>query len=318
MGKKILILGGNGFLGRSLAIKISKLHYDYTIFATSRKSVWNSDLKILPNVTLLTFPSYNANTLKQLLQEVDIVINCIGILNQTKKALFRDVHSGIVRMLVEQINTLQLPRIIHISAHHADANAAASRYLRSKGESEMYLHTYCNEYTNCTTFKPSLLYGFGDSSISTFASIVRLSPYFYPVISPHSIIAPIYINDFTSLIIDSFEDYSTYGKIIDVLGPEDLSLLQIHQLIERQYLLFLGKRRSAITIPRWISYLIGFLSELTHNTTLSVDMLRSLEHSPDRSVKNLKTTSTKLEHMLPTLLGLITQMGEYSQFRKLG
>ena len=315
MSKKVLLLGGNGFVGRALAVKLSRVHQDYTLVVSSRKQHCHPDLMVLPAVTHQTVAQYNATTLVSLLQGVDIVINCVGILHESSKNSFRKAHAGLMRDLIEAVNQVKLPRLIHISSLNADANAGKSRYLRSKGEGENYLHTYINSHTHVTTYRPSLLYGRRDTSITLWARLMQLAPVFYPIVAGNARLSPIYIDDFISLILSHFEAPVSYGKGIDVLGPDDLSIHDIHKALEACLKQHRSLRRIGLSLPEFGSYIFALLCELLPTTLLSVDNLRSLRAQPDRSKEHI-ALQTKLNDVLPYILAFEHRQVGYNHLRR--
>jgi uncharacterized protein YbjT (DUF2867 family) len=67
---------------------------------------------------------------------VDVVINLIGILNEHGRSTFKSVHVDLAEKVVSAARTAKVSRLLHMSSLGADATAAPSKYLRSKGEAE--------------------------------------------------------------------------------------------------------------------------------------------------------------------------------------
>ena len=320
--KKILILGGNGFIGRNLAIKISKLHSNYSIVVTSRKSNWHSDLKVLPNIELKTVSDYNTTTLHQLFQDVDVLINCIGILNETKNASFVDMHAGFMRKLVTVINKREVGRLIHISALGADANKGTSRYLRSKGAAELYLHTYLNKdsRTIATTLRPSVICGEGCGFLKSFSVFFgKLSFLFplFPKIKPEAVVYPIYIDDFTDYVISSFDDLNHSNKKIDVVGPDEMTMGEIYNLLIKHQVKYWWDNKLSVPIPDFVAKIIAVLMGFLGISALTVDNLKSLEMAYQvQAPPNRITTETRFKVILPFILNTKSNSSNLNDLRK--
>ena len=77
---KICILGGTGFVGRSLINALSK--ENYTITVITRDFDKNKDLAIYPNLKLIQEDVYNEKRMLEVSKSHDVLINLIGILNE--------------------------------------------------------------------------------------------------------------------------------------------------------------------------------------------------------------------------------------------
>ena len=78
--KKILILGADGMLGRTIYLYLKK-HNELKVSATSRK-----------NKKLIFLEAKNPNSFKKILKENDYVINCIGINDVTRENINESVY----------------------------------------------------------------------------------------------------------------------------------------------------------------------------------------------------------------------------------
>ena len=143
---KICILGGTGFVGRSLISALSK--ENYTITVITRDFDKNKDLAIYPNLKLIQEDVYNEKRMLEVSKSHDVLINLIGILNEKgfRGKGFYLAHSKIARIILNVCKQNRIKRILHMSALNADPGGS-SHYLRTKGEAESFLHT-CLLYTS--------------------------------------------------------------------------------------------------------------------------------------------------------------------------
>ncbi|MEM7026738.1 MAG: NAD-dependent epimerase/dehydratase family protein, partial [Pseudomonadota bacterium] len=79
--KRIAVLGGTGFVGRSLCNRLSALGYETKVLTRNRE--YNRDeLILLPGLQLVQTDIYDQETLNTQLADCNAVVNLIGILNE--------------------------------------------------------------------------------------------------------------------------------------------------------------------------------------------------------------------------------------------
>ena len=179
--KKILILGGNGFIGKSLLSKIN--HLENSISIVSRK-------KFLSKYKIITGDLINdCEKLKKLFLDFDIIFNCAGELQDEKemKKLHIDSLTNIVEFLsTESLKEKKKIKWIQVSSigvfgfskkeEYIDENSLknpSNYYEKTKLASEQIIINSANEYFEYIIMRPSTIYGIGMKSNFIF----RLSGY---------------------------------------------------------------------------------------------------------------------------------------------
>ena len=123
-GKKIIVFGGSGFIGKHLVSRLSK--YNCSIEIVTRKSGNNKELKFLGGlgqVKVKISNSFDEDHLKALIKGSDIVINLIGILFETRKQKFYNIHSKIPEVVSKICSESNVKKFIHVSAIGAKENS---------------------------------------------------------------------------------------------------------------------------------------------------------------------------------------------------
>ena len=227
---KICILGGTGFVGRSLISALSK--ENYTITVITRDFDKNKDLAIYPNLKLIQEDVYNEKRMLEVSKSHDVLINLIGILNEKgfRGKGFYLAHSKIARIILNVCKQNRIKRILHMSALNADPGGS-SHYLRTKGEAESFLHTYGERFADVTSFRPSVIFGTEDSFINRFSDLLKIIPFVFPLACAQTRFAPVYVGDLVNFMKDSIDDVSSFNKKIDICGPKIYTLEEIVKIV---------------------------------------------------------------------------------------
>ena len=222
---KVCILGGTGFVGRHLSAGLAAQGVACRI--PCRHPQRHRDLKLLPGCEPLAVDIFDTEALARALEGCQAAINLVGILNPSGAAGFRRLHIELVDILVDACRAAGVRRLLHMSALHADASHGKSEYLRSKGEGENRAHTAGGAIAAVTSFRPSVIFGPGDSVFNRFAGLLRLSPGFFPLACPDARFAPVYVGDVAAAFARSLDDPATFGQHYDLCGPRAFSLREL-------------------------------------------------------------------------------------------
>ena len=227
---EICILGGSGFVGRSLINTLSK--ENHTITVITRDFDKNKDLAIYPNLKLIQEDVYNEKRMLEVSKSHDVLINLIGILNEKgfRGKGFYLAHSKIARIILNVCKQNRIKRILHMSALNADPGGS-SHYLRTKGEAESFLHTYGERFADVTSFRPSVIFGTEDSFINRFSDLLKFIPFVFPLACAQTRFAPVYVGDLVNFMKDSIDDVSSFNKKIDICGPKIYTLEEIVKIV---------------------------------------------------------------------------------------
>ena len=234
------ILGGGGFIGRYLVRNLTKKNY--RCFITTRKSFQKGYLKTQAtpgSIELIDWNPNNFDKLKEAIKNSDIVINLIGILYETRKQKFKDIHSGIPDAISKVCAESDVKKFIHVSAIGADDNSK-SLYQRSKHQGEVEA---LKNFKNTVVVRPSVVCGTEDNFTNLFS---KLS--FLPVIPVAGInykFQPILVSDVASAIMQIIESKNNEGKIYELGGPKVISFGDMVKSIMKT----LNKKRFVVKMP---------------------------------------------------------------------
>jgi uncharacterized protein YbjT (DUF2867 family) len=258
---RILLTGASGFIGRHL-LPALRAHGHEVLEA--RRTVRDSASQVAIDFTRATAPS--DWTVK--LQQVDCVINAVGILRERGTQSFDRIHTQAPCALFEACERAGVQRVIQISALGADAGA--SGYFRSKHLADEAL---AHSRLKWTIVQPSLVYGPGGTSARLFSLLASLP--FVPLPgSGEQRVQPIHIDDAVEALIATLSDAATYRERIALVGAQALSLKDF--LARLRTSLGLGKALF-VPIPMWLMKLSASIAQLHPHSLLDRETLSMLE-----------------------------------------
>ena len=251
--KKILILGGTGFVGRHLCEKLAEgtnVGYRATVLTRRRSNA--NHLQMLPMVDVIEGSAYDAATLAPLLAEHDAVVNLIAILHGSEAA-FDKAHVQLLQTLVQACAVAGQRRIVHVSSLGADINAP-SMYQRSKARGEAVLAA---SGLDISVLRPSVVFGAEDKFLNTFASLQKVFP-FIPLAGSTAKFQPVWVQDVASGLVKCIEDTATIGRTFEACGPEVFTLKQLVQMAGK----YSGHNKPVIGLPDGLARIQAALMEL--------------------------------------------------------
>jgi NADH dehydrogenase len=307
---RICVLGGTGFVGSHLVFRLADLGHSITV--PSRRPARHREFRVHPNVQLVEANPYNQDRLTALLRNTDAVINLIGILNESGKSRFQTAHVELPGIVVRAMREAGIKRLLHMSALNANVNESHSRYLKTKGAGEDLVHQTAGIET--TSFRPSVIFGPGDSFFNRFASLLALSPLVFPLACAKSRFAPVYIGNVVDAFIEALKDRGTIGKRLDLCGPREYSLGDLVRYTAR----LTGHKTRVIELPDILSRLQAMLLGLLPGKPFSLDNYYSLQTDSvcrHNALPGLGITPRSVESLVPTYLGDASMRARYFRFR---
>ncbi len=311
----VCIFGGSGFVGHHI---VNQLYADgWQVIIPSRHPQRHRDLLVQPGVSLIHITHFNDVTLKQLLKDCDVVINLIGILNESQHSnnTFHEIHVALARQILRACQANAVPRLLHMSALNADAARGPSCYLRSKGEAENIIHQANAENLHVTSFRPSVIFGPEDSFINRFAALLRITP-LLPLACPNARFAPVYVADVARAFVGAINNKFTFGRHYNLCGPREYSLKELVEYTAQTA----GLKRKIIGLGDGLSRLQARVLEKVPGKPFTMDNYNSMKQDSvcsDDCTEELGLQLTPLESVVPQYLGKQTLKDRFQVYRAL-
>ena len=299
--KRIAIIGGSGFVGRHLVAALTRAGCATRVF-TRRRSRSRS-LLVIPTCEVVEADVHDASGLVANLAGCDAVVNLAGILNEHSGAGegFQDVHAALPGKLVDACRSLGIGRMLHMSALGV-AEDAPSAYLRTKFRGEQAALAAEADGIAVTSFRPSIIFGPGDSFFNRFAGLLALSPFVFPLACPRARFAPVYIEDVVRAFTVALDDDSTAGRRYELGGPRVYTLRELVAYTAA----ITGRRRLIVGLGDGLSRLQGLVFERLPGKPFSTDNYLSTKVdsvcSP-RDLEKLGIVPRSVESVVPGYLG---------------
>jgi uncharacterized protein YbjT (DUF2867 family) len=311
----VCLLGGTGFVGYHLANRLT--HHGYTVNILTRRRERHRELLVNPAIRIIETNVYNTDQLRRNFSGAGAVINLIGILNErnAKEGSFARIHAELPGLIAEAAAASGVTRLLHMSALHADAAEPRSRYLKTKGEGEDRAHAAATTNLGITSFRPSIIFGPGDSFFNRFAMLLKLSPLFFPLACPDSRFAPVYVGDVAEAFSTALTDDATHGQRLELCGPDSYTLKELVVYTRDT----IGLKKPVIglgdKLSRWQARLLGMLP----GRPFTLDNYYSLQYDSlctDNALPALGITPTAVKTVVPTYIAGRNQRGRYHTFRQ--
>ena len=235
---RILLTGRSGFIGQHLYTALQAA--GHSVIPIARRSGVDMNQLLTPDAWL------------PYLAAVEVIINSVGIIAETKGQTFAKLHYHAPVALFQAAQQAGITRIIQISALGADAQAFSAYHLSKKAADDVLSTLDINWFI----LRPSLVYGAGGSSAALFKRLASL-PLIPLLAQGQQRIQPVHISDVVATVMHALHA-TPAQRYIDVVGAYPVTLKQWLQQLRQA----MGKA-PAVYVP--VPYpLIKGVAQLLH------------------------------------------------------
>ena len=286
MKNQIITILGSGFINRYCVRLLTKKNYRCII--STRKPFQKGYLKTQAtpgSIELIEWNPNNFSELKEAIKNSDIVINLIGILYETRKQKFYNIHSDIPDAVSKICSESDVKKFIHISAIGA-SEKSKSLYQKSKFQGEVKA---LNNFNNTIIIRPSVVCGTEDNFTNLFSKLSILPV--IPIIRKKYNFQPILVTDVADAIVKAIEIKNNEGKIYEIGGPKVISFGDMVKSILKT----IDKKRFVFEMPMSIAKVQSTITDLLPiPPILTKDQCEILSEA-DNVVSNKHSTLKDLE-----------------------
>ncbi len=277
---KVLVLGGNGFIGRNVVAKLKQ--QGATVIIGSRKSGIQGKVVSVRMQEMLQLDDW-----LPVLQNFDIVINAVGILReryvQSTPETYEKLHHLAPTAIAKACTKFNV-RLIHISAIGLTGEAK-SRFIRSKFAGEQGI---LNAGAQAILVRPSLLDGTGGYGAKWFRMVATWPVQFF--MKSEGLIAPLQVTDLGEAVANLCQmDFDTLPKVIELGGNE---VYAIEQYLTKLRIQTHKPRALQVAAPKIVVRFLSHIFDIFSWTPLSFGHFELMQGY-----------NVPAKNMLPVLLG---------------
>lgn len=241
-GQLVTIFGGTGYIGNY--VTQSLLSRGARVRIASRAPGKAQSLKPLANLgqlQLMPCDITRDDHVAAALEGAHYVVNLVGAFSGDLEKLMGEAPGTIARLA----QSAGVTALVHVSAIGADA-ASPTQYARGKALGEERVSA---AFPKATILRPSIVFGQDDQFINLFAGMIAMLPVL-PVFGPEAKLQLVYADDVAEAIAVALEHPEKHGgHTYELGGPEQLSMMQIHERIAAAQ----GRKRTFLAVPDAIS-----------------------------------------------------------------
>lgn len=318
MSQLVTIFGGSGFVGRYITRRLAQKGYRVRV-AVRRV---NEAMFVRPYGSVGQVEPVLCNvrddaSVRQVTEGADIVINCVGLLDETGKNTFDAIQAEAPGRIARIAKEFGVGRMIQISAIGADANSK-SEYARTKaaGEAAVLEHM-----PNAVILRPSIIFGQEDQFFNRFAGMSRLGP-ILPVVGADTKFQPVFVDDVAAAAVAAVK--GSASGVYELGGPDVDSFRELMVMM----LGIIRRRKLILNIPFWIARIMAFFFAVGSFLSLGIlpraitaDQVKNLAVDnvvgPDaKGLADLGITPTAMEAILPDYLWRFRPSGQYDSIKE--
>ena len=269
---KILVLGGSGFIGRHIVRRLAKTKAQIVVgIRQPNKALFLKNAGRPGQVQIIQTNITQPHNLSELFAGVTGVVNCVGILYETRQQKFMPIQAQGAAQLAQQAARCGIKKFVHISALGADAQSRAL-YAQSKAEGERGVR---QAIASAHIVRPSLVIGPEDDFFNRFAALALISPVLPLIGDGTTRYQPVVVFDVAESVFACLNDEADGIEpgIYELGGPQIYSFKELMILLLAQ----INRPRLLVPMPFFVARLIAAFAQFMPKPLLTPDQVKLLQ-----------------------------------------
>lgn len=202
------------------------------------------------------------------LQNIDAVINCVGIIVESNGQSFQTLHAQVPTHLFKAAEQAGVKKIIQVSALGADESAQSAYHLSKKAADDALRSLAVDWYV----LQPSIVYGEGAQSMALFHALAAL-PIHALIDGGKQLMQPIHVSDLAATVVQCLKTETPICLTLPVVGPKAISFKRLLA----QLRLRLGKKRAmTFSLPGALAQRSVFIGQWLGEPTFNAENIAML------------------------------------------
>ena len=307
----VCLLGGTGFVGRAIADHLASSGVRLRI--VTRLTQRAAPLRVLPTAEIVTADCHDPAQLRACFDNMDAVINLVGVLHESGRDTFQRCHAELPRKVVEACHAAGVQHLLHMSAL-GSSDDAPSAYLRSKAAGEAAVRASAG-ITPFTIFRPSVIFGEHDRFLNMLATLTRFPV--IPLAGARARFQPVWVEDVARCFATALGNAGCFNQSYELCGPKVYTLEELVRLVGTT----LGRRTRIFALPGALARMQAFTLEHLPGKLMTRDNLRSMSRdnvsgAPFPEVFGFQPSP--LEAVVPEYLSGTAARARYPRYRQAG
>lgn len=220
--RKIVVTGATGFVSRNLRKYLSEQNVELISISRKNFSQFKNETKIISK-------NYDEKKLLKKIKDSDALVHLVGIGKQSVNIDYEKTNVEFTNHIVNLSKKAKIKKIVYLSGLGVSATTSLG-YFISKYQAEKII---TNSGIDYTFFRPSFIVGKDDLLTKSFHKQIKKGLIKIPGSGNYKI-QPISINDVVKIIFKSIIEKKYRNKIIDLVGPDNISFEEYARLFSKR------------------------------------------------------------------------------------
>ena len=294
MAKRVCIIGGTGFVGRSIVRQALDAGHDVVV--TTRHPARARHL-LVQGAQVCKVDICTGKGLNEAVQDCDVVINLVGLLFERGGNTFNAAHQQGAEHVTQACKDANVTQLLHMSALLDAQSTESSVYASTKHAAEALVKQSGLDWT---IFRPSLIFGAQDSFLMRFKALSSLGVVL-PVIAGETKFQPIWVEDVARAFVASIGNSQVNQVSYALAGNQTYTFKALLAL----WMQALGRNRLLLPVPNIAASVLALVSKVMPTPLLTADQLTLLQYDnvvPEgEAFPSIFGESVAFESLLPSL-----------------
>jgi NADH dehydrogenase len=219
--QRVLVIGGNGYIGKVLTKRLTLDKHQVTVF--SRKKIPDCAYENMVGDLL------DLDGLLSTVKNFDLVIDLAGVIRAARKSRYQENVTGLYN-LIKAMKQNNVPRLVYFSTQNVRLTKKGA-YANSKTECEKTLKKCGLEYS---IIRPSIVFGIDRNNdfyrLARIISRWRLAPI---IGAGDNKMMPVLVDDVAGAGAEAIKNWQS-GRIIEIHGREIVTMNQVVDFIDQK------------------------------------------------------------------------------------